>query len=571
MISGEPGQAAGGTGDVRLPAEVYEALLPHMRSIGYVPKEVVNLVPKVNMDLPVREMGMLLGLQLKEAGLFRYGVDRGLVIFEEGRRVEMTAVKFCSWVEKHVVVVKSYKGKGDMMYENACSLGKDLAAKLLECDEFKREMPIIELIVKVRVPVRRADGRVELLKKGYDKEARVMCLDEVPFDDALEAAAGLEWLRELHSEFMFADLDAAAGLWGNRSFLVHMGAMLGLFCRLMLPPGTTRPLVLVTANEQGAGKDNLVLLQMAGTLGAAASTDLPMSSKGLNPEKFTALLETVAQTMQPALYLSDVPNSVFSNALNRFVTAAAHTGRKYGGNDEMFEVSNVTQVFMTGNQVAITRDILQRAVVVELFLPMDSQSRSFKREITPEWLARPEQRGMLLAAQWAMVRTWVEAGMPGGSTVQRRAPQWARLVGGVLEACGVAVDIFATPELPMGGDEESAEWMRLLTLIADDAEKVEGTVFEEEAEGRGYTIDTAGVVRIARENHLLSDLVGTGDDKPLKGGELKRLGRRMAKWRGRTDLRSSTGRRFEFGKRKQASNWVYPVTWLEDETGKTKG
>lgn len=546
-------------GEVRLPEELLRQLLPELEKLGYRGPDVADLVPRIDIGTPVRELGGNLGKLLATAGLYRVGPSKTLMAMRDGKFRVMSPIWFCSWVERWVQVVRA-GARGDI----PASMGKDLAAKLLETDELLSELPVVDQIVPVRSPVMREGGNVELIGAGYDSKARVFCMDAVRFEDDWELARACAFFEDLCGGFPFADLDDK-GLWSNRSFLVHVGVMLGVFCRLMLPPGTVRPLVLYTANDQGSGKSLLVSMVLAGVFGQAASTDLPMGGKGLNQEKFTALLETVAQSMKEYLWLDDVPGAVFSNALNRFVTAAVHTGRKYGGNDEMFESPAVTQVFMTGNQVGITRDILQRALVVELFLPVDSQSRTFAKDLTPLGLAGNETRAGLLAACWAFVKHWVQAGRPDGVGLQRRAPQWSRLVGGVLAAAGVVEDPWSLPVLPVGGDEESEEWRRLLVALADAAQLPEEDPFADAFDGaKAYAVDMQGIVKKAREMHLLGDIMGADGDKEPKGGELKRIGKRLAKWRGREDLVATSGRRFQFGKRKQASNWLYPITWLDD-------
>lgn len=547
-------------GSYRIDADMMAALRPAMESLGMRPPDVANLVPKVNLDTPIREMGMQLGQLLRRAGLYRWGPNERLVTFDAASRKQrsMTSERFCSWVEKHVEIVKSYKGRGGETYDAQVSMGKDLATKLLAVDELLRELPIIEGVVATRVPVRRSDGRVELCRAGWDEEARLYCYDEVPFETDWPLRRAQDLIEDYCGEFLFAEMQPGK-LWSNRSFLVHACAMVGVFARKLLPPGTVRPLVFYIANEQGSGKSLLVSMILGSSFGHCSSTDLPMASRGLNQEKFTALLETVAQSMKEYLWLDDVPPSVFSNSLNRFTTAAAHTGRKYGGNDEMFEAVNVTQAFLTGNNVETSRDLMQRGMICELFLSVDSQTRAIKRRVTELYFYRADVRAELLSAMWALVRNWVECGTQLGSFAHSRAPDWSEMVGGILEATGVVVNPFEIPDLPMGGDRETEEWKALLIGLADEAESMEGTEFE----AKGKQIDMTSIVKMARDNHLLSDLVGSGDDKPLKGGELKKLGRRLAKWRGREDLRSTSGRQFRFGKRKQASNWVYPIEWVD--------
>jgi hypothetical protein len=546
-------------GERRIPEEMWQAMQPHLEGLGMVPPDMANRVPKIHIDTPVRKLGMQLGQLLRRSGLFRYGPEKKLVIFEENERVPMTAVRFCSFVEQHVTVVKTSVGRGGGTYESEVSMGKDLAAKVLETSEFLRELPRIDSMVSTRVPVRRSGTIVELCKKGWDEEARLYCTDEVVFPQDWTVERAKAYLEGLCGEFLWADL-APNELWRNRSFLVHVAAMVGVFARKLLPPGTVRPLIIYSANDQGSGKSLLVSMVLAACFGMAASTDLPIGGKGLNQEKLTALLETVAQSLREFLFLDDVPQNVFSNAMNRFVTAPSHSARKYGGNDEMFDVPAVTQVFMTGPNMELTRDLMQRALFAELFLPMDSQTRKFKHRMTADWLAERPQREGLQAAMWAFVRNWIEKGMPMSERVQGRAPRWSALVGGIMEAAGIEDDPFAVPNLPMGGDRETEEWRELLTAVADELEE---PVFEADDDGKPREVSTSDLVRVARERRLLVDLVGAEDDKPLKGGELRKLGRRLAKWRGREDLRTTKGTRFRFGKRKQASNWVYPVEWLD--------
>gem|GEM_PF-325118 len=544
-------------GHFRMPMEAIQALMPAMRELGLPMPGNENLVPKINLDTPVREMGIQVGQLLRRAGLYRYGTEERLIIFVKNRRVDMEPVKFCSWIEKHAIVVKAYKGRGNETYDAPVSMGKDLAAKLLACEELLGELPRLQAILPTRVPVLRRDGRYELCKVGWDEEAEIFCQHEIHFELDWTLERAMKHFESLHEGFLFAEL-GAGGLWANRSFLVHFSACVGVFVRSLLPPGTMRPMVLYLANDQGSGKSLLVAMALAGCFGLAGSADLPMSKGTVNPEKLTALLETVAQSMLEYLWLDDVPPTVFSNSLNRFITASKHTGRKYGGNDEMFQVKAVTQVFMTGNQVEPTRDLMQRVLACELFLPMDSQTRKFTKTMTPEWLAETEQRAGLLSALWAFVRNWIEQGASMGAYIQGRAPNWSYLVGGVIEALGVIQNPFAVPELPTGGDRETDEWQALLVALADLAEaEVTGQ------DDKHYEVDTTRIVDMARKLKLLVDLVGSSTDKDLKGGELKKLGRRLGKWRGREDLVTSSGRRFQFGKRKQSSHWVYPISWLD--------
>lgn len=549
-------------GSVQIPMEMWEALRPHAEGMGALLPGMTNLVSTINVATNVRTLGLTLGPMLRDKWLFRYGHDQRLITFESDDDVamvqkDMTPTKFSSWIEKHVRVVKEFQH-----HTKEVTMGDALANKLLQNHELTKELPKLNAILGVRVPVLRKDGPPTLCSKWWDKEKGTFCHDEVPYEMDWDVKRSLALIEDWVKGFPFADRDPSKSLWENRSFLTFAAALVGVYVRRLLPPGTLRPMFLCLANDQGSGKSLLVSLLLAPCFGLATNTDLPLGAKGmLDQGKFQALTETVARTKQEKLWLDDVPQGVFSNALNRFLTSPAHTGRNYGNNNEMFEEEAVTQVFMTGNQVRPSRDLMQRALVCEFYLEEDSESREFKNPMTATWLAKPAQRAQMLSALWALTRNWIEQGMPQSPTKHKRSPDWSLLVGGILHAAGVTSDPFELPVLPTGGDQETEEWKKLMVALADVAESEVWT-----AESKNYAVDMKIITDVARKNMLLVEVFGTPTDKDLTGGVLKKIGLRLSKFQGRSDLKTTSGRRFQFGKRKQASHYVYPITWLDEWT-----
>lgn len=544
-------------GTFRLPAEMLAALMPHLQSMGIAPPEISRQVPVINLGTPIRELGIQLGGLLAKAGLYRFGPRGDVRAMREGKLEPMTPVWFCSWLEKHVKVVKTYKAAGGGSYDAEVSMGKDVAAKLLETDEMLRELPRIQAVLSVRVPVIRNSGLVELCDVGWDRDAEIYCTNDVSYELDWTVEQAMQTIERYCAEFPFAN-KAPGRMWENRSFLVHVAAMLGVYVRRLLPPGTVRPLVFYMANDQGSGKSLLVSMALNPCFGLATAAKLPKGKQGINEERFETLLDSKAMSMADILWLDDVPANIWSHSLNAFITAPGHDVRPFGKNDEIISVPNVTQVFMTGNMPEATRDLMQRALVCELYLTVASETVEHALEMSAVWLAEHAQRKELLSALWALVRNWLDQKMPMSPTSQKRAAKWSRLVGGIITAIGVTADPFELPDLPSGGDRETDEWKELLVALADSAEE-----WVEDQTLKNYEIDMEKLIDMARRKQLLVDLVGSAEDKALKGGELKRLGRRLAKWRGHEGLRTSKGRRFAFGKRKQASNWVYPIEWLD--------
>ncbi len=296
-------------------------------------------------------------------------------------------------------------------------------------------------------------------------------------------------------------------------------------------------------------------MALSACFGEVSAAKLPLSKGGVNSEKVEALLDTVAQTFQPYLALDDVPGYVISNALNTFVTAPRHQGRVYGSNRDLYDVPAVTQLFITGNNVTLERDLMHRLLVCELWLTRDADGVRHKVEMTPRWLSRQATRAKTLASLWAFVRTWAAAGAPDGPWVKQRAPEWSRLVGGVLQAIGAATDPFATPDLPMSGDQQGEEVRQVLVALA---EQLEDSPFDD-SEQQQVDMEFIGK---ARELGVLVGIVGTSEDKHLQKKERQKLGFVLKGWRGRDDLETTNGRRFSFGHRRQRHGSVYPIAWL---------
>lgn len=515
-----------------------------------------RIVPKIHLDEPVRDMALKLGQMIRRCGVFRFPGARGLfTIADDGARIPMNAHRFCSWVEDHVNVVKSHRMKSGEYADMRCSLGRDLANVLLEADKMVYAIPQVQSSTQVRLPVHDAGGTVTLCQQGFNPGSGVYCTDSIEFDTAMTVAQAKEVWCDLCGGFQFAD---GGALWENRSFLVHFSAALGIFCRMLIPPMTIRPMVMWVANQQGAGKSLSMCMALAPCFGEPSPVKLPLVKGSVNAEKVESLLDAVAQTYQPYLALDDVPGTVVSNALNAFVTSPRHSGRIFGRNNELYDVPAVTQVFCTGNNVQLERDLLHRMLVCELWITRDADTFQHGVEMTPKWLARPENRSRMLASLWAFVRDWGAAGSPAGPWVKNRAPEWSRMISGILSTAGITVNPFESPDLPMAGDLRGEEIRQVLVAIADRAES---DPFQEGAEETEITL--LDFIAEARAQNVLIGLVGTtSEEKPLAKKELQTLGIILKQWRGRDDLISTSGRRFQFGRRRQRSGSIYPITWI---------
>lgn len=493
-----------------------------------------RIAPFLDLTEPVGAMAESLGGLLARTSLFLRAGQIVTVDEATGDVKPMTAERFCTWVEQWVTPYRPDRSGAQRL----TTMGKDMAGKILASDQFVTRLRPLAEVNPVRLPVRRESGAIELLAPGYDREAQVWTHDGLEYPDDMDIDDAREWITSLLAEWPWSEAGAAGT---QRSAAVQVAAMVGMYCRQVFPAGTHRPLLCYIGNQPGTGKSTLAAMALAPVFGTAATTDLPGSK-----EELRKALDSKAEAYAPYIWFDDIGGGIYSNALNRFVTASRHSGRRLGSSDQ-FDVPNVSQVLATGNGIRLTPDLARRSLVVDLFVAGEIRGRKFKQTISESWLARDDIRAKTLAALWAAVRAWGEAGeQPGTSAPMESFELWTGTVAAIVQDFGFA-DPLEAPDLSMGGDEEGEDFRRLLTSLADDF----GPEEDKREFRRGDLVDRA------RELGVLEELVGIDGDKDLAGAEAKAFGRRLAKWKGR-EFPTADGRVFEFGSRHARSGTVYP-------------
>ena len=515
---------------VKMSMELVRQLQPALKELGHDLPDAARLVPSVNLDLTVSELGLQLGGLLKNEGIFRMGDSRDLVTVDEStaRIIPMSPERFCSWVEKTVTTYKPKQG-----YSKDTTMGKDLAGKILNSDFFLAQLHQLHGVAPVRMPARRGPREIELLPAGFDQATGVYCADRVDYDLEMTVEAAREVFEELLREFAFEG--QRGQIWSTRSSLVQVAAMLSTYCRYLWPAGTTRPAIIWTANQAGAGKSLLAYMILAFVYGDPGNAAVPPKE-----EEMIKLLDAVAQRRAPYLWLDDAPPAIFSKALNKFILAPKHEGRVLG-TPLTFEEPACTQVLVTGNALIIERDLERRALICELFEAGEIEDKKFDFELSPQRLSGTELRARVLAACWAIVREWSVNECHQSTRRKPSFEAWSSDVVGMLECLGVEGDVLGRPELAMGGDEESQQWRELIIAIASE--------IDEDPEEEPEIITMDDVIDKARQMELLCELVGSEGGKPVTDDRRRKLGRRLQRWRGR-QLRDLRGRLFTFGQRR---------------------
>lgn len=529
-----------------VPIHLLRQLAPAAEKLGIVLEEASRFAPTVNVNLDIRALAIELGRLLAPRNIFLKGQDVVTVDAMTGAIKTMTAKRFPAWAEEYLKFISpASRSKRE-------SLDPADAAQVLETDVFRTALRELEAVHGMRLPVKRTNGEVEFLEPGYDEASKIFTVETLTYEMDWPLDKALNFLNS-HGEgypFNWPDEKNPGKLEQNRSWAVQIASMVGTYCKAMFTPGTPKPMIVSIGNQPGTGKSTLVAMTLIPVFGHCATTKTPKDDDKMDSE-----LETVARCHLPYVFFDDIGKGIFSNPLNRFITSQHHQGRVMGGNSEMFTAPNVTQVFATGNAIKLSKDLMRRCLVVDLWLPGDVRGRKFKQVISPMYLAQTEVRKGFLSSLCALVKNYITLikDFPAEKRVHpsplESFEEWTNFVGMVTIMAGYE-DPLTAPDLAGGGAEDEDELRELLIKMASEADG-----------DREFTREELATE--ARKHGLIEYLVGSADSKAdMDSSSSKRLGRQLQAWRGR-ELVDERGRRFQFGKRRQRRGAAYPLTFLK--------
>ena len=325
----------------------------------------------------------------------------------------------------------------------------------------------------------RKNGRIELLPEGYDEATHTLTTSAVAYTEEMTLADGLKTIRELFSEFEFAD--------GPRSEAVAVAALIGMYAAQLVPEGELRPAFTYTKNAEGAGATTAAACAIVPIIGY-----LPTGAKASDDDEMRKLLTTTIREAKAILFLDNVKGHFNSGALEAFVSSPTWTGRLLGVNESVSGSNNV-HVFVTGNGMTVTSDWRRRTLFIELHLSEErAEDRVFMRPLSVPALR--STRSEILAACWSLVTNWDAKGRPQPSRSHTAFPAWGNIIGGIVENAGFACPL-DTAAVAVVADEDG-DAMRALT--------------GEMKSGQRYTAQEAAA--LCRTLSIFMDLVGDSDD-----------------------------------------------------------
>lgn len=377
---------------------------------------------------------------------------------------QVTAESLRSIVEEHVCCYRVRKvGDAGTVIESRRTMAAGDAAGVIAAPQFINRLRPIERVNPIQMPVRRADGYVELLRPGYDAQAKTFTRDSNVPVVAMTLDMARTIISDLLSEFVFGDTD--------RSRAVAVAGMLSVFGAGLLPPKSLRPCFIVVANAEGAGKSLLVKCAVVPVLGSC-----PTSSKARDEDELRKLLLSAVLEARTVLVLDNIKGRLASESLEGFLSASDWSGRILG-ETASFTGSNNTTVFITGNGATVSPDMRRRSLFAELRLDVERpEDRVFKNRLeVPELL---ERRSEILSALWTIIRDWHADMEPRPSRGHSAFSSWADIFGGIVEHAGFGCPL-ASPEIVGMVDTDSADMRTLVESMLPNGDVLNAIPFDE--------------------------------------------------------------------------------------------
>jgi hypothetical protein len=359
----------------------------------------------------------------------RYKIAATLVGFRE-----LSGLQAKSALEEYIepgVLVKDASGNDAFSPK---SFSTEFCAGMVESSQLKKKLPHIARILTVPLPFR-VGQRLLYPRKGYDPRFATYLLPDAPE------------LRHMPIDEARAKLDSALSgfcFTGAQSRTHAIARILTPFARAILGWTTRVPLWFFSANRPRAGKDYLAAVALIVYEGASFE-DLPI---GKDSEETAKRIMSAARNGRRFMHFSNCQVYLQDAYLTQVLTNPVIGGRRLGSNEATSDLSipNEMEFSLSGNIGLDFRDDLEpRMRKIELaFYEEDANSRTFPDKFLHRTIKR--DRAEILSAIAAICGEWARAGFPEGSTPFTTYPEWAAIVGGIMQVNG-----YGDPCLPFKG------------------------------------------------------------------------------------------------------------------------
>ena len=338
---------------------------------------------------------------------------------------------------------------GDQVF-HPHSLKREAAGYLLAANQFLERLPKIVRILDTPIPVL-TDGQIIYPEPGYSPKLQCYVNPNSPKLVAIDWDEGLGLINELLTDFCFINEQARINT---------VAKLLSPFCRGLMGWDAKMPLWLFEANRERSGKDYLCELIQIIHEGRSSSHPVFESDAELRKKITSALVAGVRR-----MHFGNMRGHINSKVLEHAITAKIWDDRFLGRNENCSLRNEIEFSLSTNLNTTWTPDLDQRMISIELFLALENPNdRRFSHPSLHQWAK--ERRSKILSTLVAFVRKWDAAGQPSGSAPFASFPEWASVVGGIMEVCGLGTPRQSSVHRKISGGDENTDDMKTLFLVA---------------------------------------------------------------------------------------------------------
>jgi len=225
------------------------------------------------------------------------------------------------------------------------------------------------------------------------------------------------------------------------------------FVRQMVDGPT--PLHLIDAPTPGSGKGLLAnLISIIATGEGMVIQTLPYQEEELRIRVSSELLKG-----RPLIGFdnAETRRRLDSGTLAAVLTANIWSDRMLGQNKDI-TVRNRSMWLLTGNNLQTSSEIADRVMWIRIDPKMERprDRKGFKHDPLEGWTH--ENRRALVEAALTMVSAWVHAGQPYSGRKIGSFENWTRVIGGILQFCGIEGFLQNREKFYEHADEENEMW-----------------------------------------------------------------------------------------------------------------
>jgi hypothetical protein len=317
--------------------------------------------------------------------------------------------------------------------------------------------PTIRYLVGVtESPVFRPDGTIRQ-EPGYDEQTGYLYQPACSYPPVSEhptqanAKAALAELLDVFVDFPYAN---------DASRLVPISAILSILAR----PAIRGPIPghLFDASVVGSGKT----LQCDVSHLIATGRVPGHATWPIKEEEQEKLLSTYANATPPGIVIDNVKGVLGGSALEQTLTSETVEFRQFGALT-LRTLPWRSVVMVSGNNVALTDDMIRRMLMSRLESPLENPTErtEFAHPELLEW-ARVE-RPRLVVAALTMLRAYAAKGFPATGVHLASYQGWARVVAGAIRYAGGGDVTKAQPPRERAALDDSGAAATLAELLVD--------------------------------------------------------------------------------------------------------